>query len=67
MSSELIYEIARYAVDTDAEVLIERAQVLAETGYCAAVSKADPKPYVNRQICRRSSPLSRCSTKFVPI
>ena len=32
MGLEVVYEIARYAVDTDAEVLVERAQVLAENG-----------------------------------
>ena len=32
MGLEVVYEIARYAVDTNAEVLVERAQVLAENG-----------------------------------
>jgi len=32
MGAELVYEIARYGVDTDTEVLIERAQVFSRDG-----------------------------------
>lgn len=32
MDLEVVYEISRYAVDTDAEVMVERAHVLAENG-----------------------------------
>lgn len=32
MGTELVYEIARYGVQTDAELLIERAQVVSRDG-----------------------------------